>query len=98
MQYTDYEELAKDLTPDNALDTVKTMLEKLKADTLTDEAQITAMQTELEQTKQKYKDLQVDYIQKFIGASGSEAEEEDTEAQAEAELKEALTTISDNMN
>ena len=37
MKYEEYEAIAKDLNADNALDIVKSLLEKAKSDSLTDE-------------------------------------------------------------
>lgn len=100
MKYEEYESIAKDLNADNALDIVKSLLEKAKSDSLTDEALRVTMTEELEQTKQKYKDLQVDYIQHFIGAPGKEDGEsmDDLQARAAEEQKAAMDAITANMN
>ena len=99
MKYEEYEAIAKDLNADNALDIVKSLLEKAKSDSLTDEALRVTMTEELEQTKQKYKDLQVDYIQHFIGAAGNDGEsEDDMQKKSEEELQAALEILKSNMN
>lgn len=99
MKYEEYEAIAKDLTADNALDKVKEMLEKAKSDSLTDEAEKVTIAEELGQTKQKYKDLQVDYIQRFIGAAGNDGEsEDDMQKKSEEELQATLEILKANMN
>lgn len=100
MKYEEYEAIAKDLNADNALDIVKSLLEKAKSDSLTDDALRVTMTEELEQTKQKYKDLQVDYIQHFIGAAGKDEGEsmDDLQARAAEEQKAAMDAITSNMN
>lgn len=92
MKYEDYEELAKDLTPDNAVDTVRSMLEKLKSDVVETEAATTAYEEKLSDINDKYKSLQVDYIQKFTSQAGeSNAGEEEDETEAvEKEIEEML--------
>lgn len=100
MNYEEYEAIAREVNADNALDVVKTMLEKAKHDSLAYEAEKVAISQELETTKQKYKDLQVDYIQHFVGATSNDGEEsmDDLQARAAEEHKVALDAIAANMN
>ena len=91
MKYEDYEELAKDLTPDNAVDIVRSMLEKVKSDAMETEALTTTYEGKLADVNDKYKSLQVDYIQKFTSqAGGVEVEEEDETEAVEKEIEEML--------
>ena len=91
MKYEDYEELTKDLTPDNAVDIVRSMLEKLKSDVIETEAATTTYEEKLADVNDKYKSLQVDYIQKFTSqAGGVEVEEEDETEAVEKEIEEML--------
>ena len=91
MKYEDYEELTKDLTPDNAVDIVRSMLEKVKSDVIETEAATTAYEGKLSDMNDKYKSLQVDYIQKFTSQAGGVEEEEEDETEAvEKEIEEML--------
>lgn len=91
MKYEDYEELAKDLTADNAVDIVRSMLEKVKSDAMETEASTTTYEEKLSAMNDKYKTLQVDYIQKFTSqAGGVEVEEEDKTEAIDKEIEEML--------
>ena len=91
MKYEDYEELTKDLTADNAVDIVRSMLEKVKSDAMEIEAATTAYEEKLSDMNGKYKSLQVDYIQKFTSQAGApDAEEEDETEAVEKEIEEML--------
>ena len=92
MKYEDYEELTKGLTPDNAVDIVRSMLEKVKSDAMENEAAATDYEGKLSAMNDKYKSLQVDYIQKFTSQAGeSNAGEEEDETEAvEKEIEEML--------
>ena len=88
MKYEDYEELTKDLTADNAVDIVRSMLEKLKSDVIETEAATATYEEKLSDMNDKYKSLQVDYIQKFTSQAGGVEEEEEEEDETEAVEKE----------
>lgn len=91
MKYEDYEELTKDLTADNAVDIVRSMLEKVKSDATETEALTTTYEGKLSDMNDKYKSLQVDYIQKFTSqAGGVEVEEEDKTEAIDKEIEEML--------
>ena len=91
MKYEDYEELTKDLTADNALDIVRSMLEKVKSDAMETEAATTTYGEKLSAMNDKYKALQVDYIQKFTSQSGVvEVDEEDETEAIEKEIENML--------
>lgn len=91
MKYEDYEELTKDLTADNAVDIVRSMLEKVKSDAMETEASTTTYEEKLSAMNDKYKSLQVDYIQKFTSqAGGVEVEEEDETEAIDKEIEEML--------
>ena len=91
MKYEDYEELTKELTTDNAIDIVRSMLEKVKSDAMETEAATTEYEARLSAMSDKYKALQVDYIQKFTSQAGEvEVKEEDETEAIEKEIENML--------
>lgn len=91
MKYEDYEALTKDLTAENAVDIVRGMLEKVKSDAIETEAETTTYEEKLSDMNDKYKSLQVDYIQKFTSQTGAPDVEEVDETEAvEKEIEEML--------
>lgn len=92
MKYAEYEALAKDVTADNAVDVVRSMLEKAQQDSLAYDAEITALNEKITESDNKYKDLQVDYIKRFTSESKEEENAED-EIDIDAEIEDIMKNI-----
>ena len=95
INYNDYEEIAKDVTAENALDVITTMLAKAK---VASEAEVTDLKDQLQKSKDKYDELRVDYIHKFIGNSAHAEDLHDEEAEREAENNRIREIIAGNVN
>ena len=93
MKCEDYEELTKDLTTDNAVDIVRSMLEKAQTDSVAYDEEIADFSKKLEDSENRYKALQVDYIQKFTSSSAEEEKEEDEESSIETEIENIMKEI-----
>ena len=98
INYNDYEEIAKDVTAENALDVITTMLAKAKEDSVASEAEVTDLKDQLKKSKDKYDELRVDYIDKFIGNSAQAEDLHDEEAEREAENNRIREIIAGNVN
>ncbi len=92
MKYAEYEALAKDVTADNAVDVVRSMLEKAQQDSVAYDAEITALNEKITESDNKYKDLQVDYIKRFTSESKEEENTED-EIDLDAEIEDIMKNI-----
>lgn len=92
MKYTDYEALAKDVTADNAVDVVRSMLEKAQQDSVAYDAEIAALNEKITESDSKYKDLQVDYIKRFTSESKEEESTAD-EIDLDAEIEDIMKNI-----
>ena len=93
MKYTDYEDIGSTATPEKALDVVMQLLEKAKTDSVEYDAEIADMSKKLEDSENKYKALQVDYIQKFTNSSSDVVEEVDDEDAVEKEIEDIMKEI-----
>lgn len=93
MKYTDYESIGSTATSENALDVVMQLLEKAKTDSVEYDAEIADMRKKLEDSENKYKALQVDYIQKFTNSSSDVVEEGDDEDAVEKEIEDIMKEI-----
>lgn len=93
MKYTDYEVIGSTATAENALDVVMQLLEKAKTDSVEYDAEIADMSKKLEDSENKYKALQVDYIQKFTNSSSDVVEEGDDEDAVEKEIEDIMKEI-----
>ena len=93
MKYADYEGIGSTATAENALDVVMQLLEKAKADSVEYDAEIADMNKKLEDSENKYKSLQVDYIQKFTNSSSDVVEEGDDEDAVEKEIEDIMKEI-----
>lgn len=94
MKYEDYEALTADLSADNAVDVVRQIMEQLKLDMVADEAIVAELNSKLEAMNDKYKALQIDYIQKFTSATGEETVDNDEdEIDVESEIEEIMKNI-----
>ena len=93
MKYTDYEAIGSTETAENALDVVMQLLEKAKTDSVEYDAEIADMRKKLEDSENKYKALQVDYIQKFTNSSSDVVEEGDDEDAVEKEIEDIMKEI-----
>ena len=93
MKYTDYEAIGSIATAENALDVVMQLLEKAKTDSVEYDAEIADMSKKLEDSENKYKALQVDYIQKFTNSSSDVVEEGDDEDAVEKEIEDIMKEI-----
>lgn len=93
MKYTDYEDIGSTATAENALDVVMQLLEKAKTDSVEYDAEIADMRKKLEDSENKYKALQVDYIQKFTNSSSDVVEEVDDEDAVEKEIEDIMKEI-----
>ena len=93
MKYTDYEAIGSTATEENALDVVMQLLEKAKTDSVEYDAEIADMSKKLEDSENKYKALQVDYIQKFTNSSSDVVEEGDDEDAVEKEIEDIMKEI-----
>ena len=93
MKYSDYEALGSTATAENALSVVMQLLEQAQKDSVEYDAEISDFSKKLEDSENKYKALQVDYIQKFTSSSSEEAEEEDEEASIETEIENIMKEI-----
>lgn len=92
MKYADYEALAKDVTADNAVDVVRSMLEKAQQDSVAYDAEIAALNEKITESDSKYKDLQVDYIKRFTSESKEEESTAD-EIDLDAEIEDIMKNI-----
>lgn len=92
MKYAEYEALAKDVTADNALDTVRAMLEKAQTDAIEYDTEIAALNDKITESDNKYKDLQVDYIKRFTSESKEEESTAD-EIDLDAEIEDIMKNI-----
>jgi len=97
MKYEDYEKLVENVTSETALETLTKVIAKVKEDSMEAEAEKLKMAEELEAQNKKYQDLQVDYIHKFIGATGKDEAGEEHDDTA-AKLEEMTKIIAENMN
>lgn len=93
MKYEDYEAIGSGATAENALETVMKMLEKAKVDAVEYDAEIADLSKKLEDSENKYKALQVDYIQKFTSSSSEEVEEVDEDVSVETEIENIMKEI-----
>ena len=93
MKYADYEALGSTATAENALSVVMQMLEKAQADSVEHDAEIADFSKKLEDSENRYKALQVDYIQKFTSSSAEEEKEEDEESSIETEIENIMKEI-----
>ena len=94
MKFEDYEEISSGLTPENAVDIVRSILEKLKTDIVETDATTADLQNKIESANDKYKSLQVDYIQKFTSQSSDiEYREDEEDVDVEKEIEAALANI-----
>lgn len=93
MKYTDYEAIGSTATAENALDVVMQLLEKAKTDSVEYDAEIADMSKKLEDSENKYKALQVDYIQKFTNSSSDVVEDGDDEDAVEKEIEDIMKEI-----
>lgn len=93
MKYEDYEAIGSGVTAENALETVMKMLEKAKTDSVEYDAEIADLSKKLEDSENKYKALQVDYIQKFTSSSSEEVEEVDEDVSVETEIENIMKAI-----
>lgn len=93
MKYEDYEAIGSGATAENALETVMKMLEKAKTDSVEYDAEIADLSKKLEDSENKYKSLQVDYIQKFTSSSSEEVEEVDEDVSVETEIENIMKEI-----
>lgn len=93
MKYEAYEDIAKNVTADTALETVKALLELAKTDSVETDAEITKLTGQIEEGKAKYNDLQVDYIKKFTSSSADDEvnDEEDADDAVEKEIEKLLS-------
>lgn len=78
MKYEDYEAIAKKLTPENAPEIVRTMLENIKTDT----ENIAVLNKSIEEKEGKIRDLQDTNIKLFLSQTGK-ADDEPEEDLAE---------------
>ena len=85
MKYEAYEDIARDVTADTALDTVKALLDLARTDSVETDAKITELTQQVEDGKAKYADLQVDYIKKFTSSSAEDEVKDEEEADEEVE-------------
>ena len=69
------------------------LLEKAKTDSVEYDAEIADMSKKLEDSENKYKALQVDYIQKFTNSSSDVVEEGDDEDAVEKEIEDIMKDI-----
>ena len=79
MNYVDYEGIAQKLTPENAPEVLKTMLDSVKED-LAERDALKAVQAEQEA---KIKDLQDTNIKLFLSQTGKAEQDEDPETEEE---------------
>lgn len=93
MKYEDYEAIGSGATAENALETVMKMLEKAKTDSVEYDTEIADLSKKLEDSENKYKALQVDYIQKFTSSSSEEVEEVDEDVSVETEIENIMKEI-----
>lgn len=99
MKYEEYANIAKDVNADNALEVVQSLLEKAKSDANMVEAEKTDLQAKLDANTSKMKDMQADYIHKFMSVTASEDNSGvDDEAAKAAEAQRLLDIVSANMN
>ena len=93
MKYEEYEAIAKTLTPENAPEVVKQLLDGIKADTTAFESMA---QTNAEQDK-KIRDLQDTNIKLFLSQTGKADDDSHSEEELEAKEHEAVETEIDNI-
>lgn len=93
MKYEEYEAIAKTLTPENAPEVVKQLLEGIKADTTAFESMA---QTNAEQDK-KIRDLQDTNIKLFLSQTGKADDDSPSDEELEAKEHEAVETEIDNI-
>lgn len=85
MKYEAYEDIARDVTADTALETVTALLELARTDSVETDAKIAELNQQVEDGKAKYNDLQVDYIKKFTSSSAEDEVKDEEEADEEVE-------------
>lgn len=91
MKYAAYEDIAKNVTADTALETVAALLELAKTDSVETDAEITKLTGQIEEGKAKYNDLQVDYIKKFTSSSSEDVnDKDDPDEEVEKEIEKLL--------
>ena len=91
MKYEAYEDIARNVTADTALETVKALLNLARTDSVETDAHIAELTRQIEEGKAKYNDLQVDYIKKFTSSSANvNDEEENSDEEVEEEIKKLL--------
>lgn len=93
MKYEDYEAIATNVSADNAVDVVRSMLEKAQTDAVEYDAEIADLNNKLTESENKYKALQVDYIQKFTSNSAEDKNEEDEEENVEEAIEAILSEM-----
>jgi len=93
MKYEEYEAIAQTLTPENAPEVVKQLLEGIKADTTAFESMA---QTNAEQDK-KIRDLQDTNIKLFLSQTGKADDDSPSEEELAAKEQEAVETEIDNI-
>ena len=93
MKYSDYESVGSTATAENALEVVMQLLEQAQTDSVEYDAEISDFSKKLEDSENKYKALQVDYIQKFTSSSAEEEKEEDEESSIETEIENIMKEI-----
>ena len=93
MKYEEYEAIAKTLTPENAPEVVKQLLEGIKADTTAFESMA---QTNAEQDK-KIRDLQDTNIKLFLSQTGKADDDSPSDEELAAKEQEAVETEIDNI-
>ena len=98
MKYEEYEALVENVTSENALETLTKVIAKVKEDSIAIEAERLKATEEMEAQTKKYQDLQVDYIHKFIGATGKSDDGGSDEDDTAAKLEEMTKIIHENMN
>lgn len=93
MKYDEYEKIANGVTTDNALDVVQLLLDKAKEDAVKSDL----TEQELENSKAKYRDLQVKYIQDFTSKTGATEQDGKSPEETEAEKNTATETEIENL-
>ena len=93
MKYEEYEAIAQTLTPENAPEVVKQLLEGIKADTTAFESMA---QTNAEQDK-KIRDLQDTNIKLFLSQTGKADDDSPSDEELAAKEQEAVENEIDNI-
>lgn len=93
MKYEEYEAIAQTLTPENAPEVVKQLLEGIKADTTAFESMA---QTNAEQDK-KIRDLQDTNIKLFLSQTGKADDDSPSDEELAEKEQKAVETEIDNI-